>query len=90
MLFRHSYCLSQAHDSASKQEEVAVWEEERRESKCGSFACHTANHALPEPEIGNNSIDLKGQPFHLGRAFLCSQRYLFSERVFVAACMNGL
>ena len=29
-----SYRLLQAHDSAIKQEEVAVWEEERRESRC--------------------------------------------------------
>lgn len=30
----------QAHDSASKQEEVAVWEDERQESKCALKPTH--------------------------------------------------
>lgn len=46
--------MTQAHDSASKQEEVAVWEDERRESKCAihkneSPDLDSAQNPRPQP-----------------------------------------
>lgn len=55
-----------AHDSASAQDAVAVWEEERRVSKCVALPCLTDQLIAQQWCDGVNSV-LPGTPWNCSR-----------------------